>query len=379
MSGTKNSSTHPPLPPTSEDDQTDWLRLLRSRRVGVATFYRLMAEHGSARAALAALPDIARAAGVANYTACPASVVQAEVQRGKQAGARLVFRGTPEYPQQMTDLPDAPPFLWAKGDVSVLNRPAIAVVGARNASSLGLRMARRLAGELAEHGFIVASGLARGIDTAAHQASLDTGGIAVLAGGIDLIYPAENLELAEKMTAHGCLLAENPPGTQPMARHFPMRNRLISGVARAVVVIEAAEKSGSLLTARNALDQGREVMAVPGHPVDPRAGGCNLLIRDGAQLIRSAQDVIEALGPLQPALPMPAAPAPAPKKPTAADHVARLHRMILDRLGPSPVAEDQLIRDLHTPGQQVSPALTELELEGKILRHPGGLWARQPA
>lgn len=378
MSVTPLSSTHPPLPPTTEDEKISRLRLLRSRRVGIATYYRLMSEHGSAKDALLALPEIARAAGVENYTPCPEDAALREMRLGQKAGARLIFFHDPDYPERLADLPDAPPFLWAKGDISLLNRPTIAVVGARNASSLGMRMARRLSKELAENGYGIVSGLARGIDTAAHQAALESGSIAVLAGGIDIIYPAENADLAANLARKGCLVAEQPPGTEPVARHFPIRNRVISGLAQAVVVVEAAEKSGSLITARNALDQGREVLAVPGHPIDARAGGCNLLIRDGATLIRNANDVIEALSPLQSPLPL-NRPAPEePEKETGKPlrSIGQLHRHILNSLGPSPLAEDQLIRDLKAPSGVVTPALTELELDGKILRHPGGLWAR---
>ena len=385
------SSTHPPLPPTTEDLRVDWLRLLRSRRVGVTTFWRLLAEHGSARAALDALPDVARAAGVAKYEVCPQQVVEAELAAGRRAGARLICLGEAGYPPDLAQISDAPPLLWIKGDASALHRPMVALVGARNASSLGVRMARRLAEGLGEAGYVVVSGLARGIDTAAHQGSLQTGTIAVLAGGVDVLYPSENTRLAEEMIAvGGACLSEQPIGLQAMARHFPTRNRIVSGMARGVVVVEAAAKSGSLITARNALDQGREVLAVPGHPMDARASGCNLLIRDGARLIRNVDDILEALPPLdievadtvQPEL---ALPIPNPAPPQAVPRhtpgrklreTAALHQQILDRLGPSPMAEDQLIRDLGTTPGLVSPVLTDLELDGEIKRQPGGLLSR---
>ena len=320
MAGATPSSTHPPLPPTLEEDRFDRIRLLRSRRVGVATYWRLMAEHGSAAAALAALPGIARAAGVEDYAPCPPAVVQAELKAARAAGARLVMHGDPGWPAALADLADAPPFLWLRGDDSLLTRPMVALVGARNASSLGTRMARALAADLGAAGFTV-----------------------------------------------------------------------VSGLARAVIVVEAAAKSGSLITARAALDQGREVMAVPGHPLDPRAGGCNHLIRDGAMLVRDAADVIEALGSLVGGSVPVATPAPeldlgapAPKPPVSQASAARptlrdtaaLHRQILDRLGPSPVAEDQLIRDLAATARDVTPVLTELELDGHIARSPGGMLAR---
>ncbi|SDN48012.1 DNA processing protein [Lutimaribacter pacificus] len=375
-------STHPPLPPTTEDERVSWLRLLRSRRVGPSTFYRLMREHGSAGGALDALPDVARAAGVDDYTPCPPGVAQAELRKAQSAGACMICIGTPDYPASLLDLSDPPPILWAMGDTGLLDRDRIAMVGARNASSLGTRMARALATDLGRQSFVTVSGLARGIDTAVHLATLDTGTIAVMAGGVDTIYPAENTRLAEDIAARGLRLSEQPMGLPPQARHFPRRNRLISGLARAVVVVEAAAKSGSLITARDALDQGREVLAVPGHPFDARAAGCNMLIRDGATLVRRAEDVIEALPvretPQATPDPAPATaeiPAPPPEKRSLRE-TAALHGEILNRLGPSPLAEDQLIRDLKAPARTVAPALTDLELEGRIVRHPGGLLAR---
>ena len=376
---THPSSTHPPLPPTSEDDQFTRLRLLRSRRVGISTYKRLLIEHGTAQNALAALPEVARAAGVQKYQICPEGVVHAELKAARAIGAQLVAQGGPDYPIPLNDLSDAPPFLWVLGDVSILRRPMIAMVGARNASSLGTRMARALARDLADHGFVVVSGLARGVDAAAHLATLDTGTVAVQAGGVDTIYPAENAKLAEDIAAKGARLSEQPMGLQPMARHFPARNRIISGLAQATIVVEAAAKSGSLITARDALDLGRDVLAVPGHPMDARASGCNMLIRDGATLVRDAADVIEALTPIaprtSPELPLGPA-ADKPKDRRSLQQTAALHQQILDRLGPSPVAEDQLIRDLGAPSSSVAPVLVELELDGSIDRAPGGLLTR---
>lgn len=382
MDGQISNPTHP-TPPRTEDDRLDRLRLVRSRRVGAVTWHRLMAEHGTASAALAALPGIALAAGVENYEVCPFGVVQAEVKQGRAFGARLLVHGEGDYPAALMDLPDAPPVLWALGDLTLLNRPSVAMVGARNASSLGVRMARRLGQGLSEVGFTVVSGLARGIDAAAHEAALEGEGrtIAVMAGGIDVIYPPENGALAARIAAMGCRISEHPPGLVPQARHFPLRNRIVAGLGRAVVVVEAAAKSGSLITARAALDYGREVMAVPGHPFDARASGCNMLIRDGALLVRGPADVAEALGaptqagpdlrlPLHPPLPGPAAP----QRPLK--DVALLHSMILNRLGPSPLAEDQLMRDLNVTSAQLAPELLNLELDGRIARQPGGLLAR---
>ncbi|MBQ0806302.1 MAG: DNA-processing protein DprA [Sulfitobacter sp.] len=375
------SSTHPPIPPTSEDECFARLRLLRSRRVGVSTYKRLLTEHGTAQNALAALPTVARAAGVANYEVCPEGVVRAELRAGKDASARLIMHGTAEYPQTLAELDDAPPFLWVIGNTQLLNRPTISMVGARNASSLGTRMAKALAQGLGEAGFVVVSGLARGIDAAAHLAALATGTIAVQAGGVDVMYPAENTQLAQDIAKTGLRVSEQPMGLQPMARHFPSRNRIIAGLSRATIVVEAAARSGSLITARDALDQGRDVLAVPGHPFDARAAGCNMLIRDGAALVRNAADVIEVLGkaclsvPAQPELDLAAAEkAPAPRR--TLRETAALHLQILSRLGPSPIAEDQLIRDLNTPSSKVAPVLIDLELEGHVRRQPGGLVSR---
>ena len=369
------SSTHPKNPPTTEEEQFLWLRLLRSRRVGVSTFHRLLGEFGSAKAALDVLPEIAAEAGVDNYQICPEGVIEAELKAARKARARLIRYGEAVYPAPLYDLPDAPPMLWARGDTSLLKRDGIAMVGARNASSLGLRMARSLAIELGRENHVIISGMARGIDAAAHEASLETGTIAVFGGGADVIYPAENRQLAEKLLKQGLILSEQAMGLQPQSRHFPARNRIISGLARAVVVVEAAAKSGSLITAKNALDQGRDVLAVPGHPFDTRAAGCNLLIRDGARLVRKAADIIEELPPAPiPQTELPLEPPAPPKR--SLKETAHLHQTILNKLGPSPIAEDQLIQDLKASARDVSPALTTLELHGKILRRAGGLLSR---
>ena len=382
MDGQISTPKHP-TPPRTEDDRLAALRLVRSRRVGAVTWHRLMAEHGMPQSALAALPGIAKAAGVEDYEICPLGVVQAEVRAGRALGARLLIHGEPDYPAALAGIADAPPALWALGDITLFNRPAVGMVGARNASSLGLRMARRLGQGLSEGGFTVVSGLARGIDAAAHDAALMGEGrtIAVMAGGLDVIYPAENAALARRIAETGCRISEHPPGLEPQARHFPLRNRIVAGLSRAVVVVEAAAKSGSLITAKAALDYGREVMAVPGHPFDARASGCNGLIRDGALLVRGPADVAEALGTTtrpEPVLrlpPQPPLPGPqAPQRPLK--DVALLHSMILARLGPSPLAEDQLVRDLNVTPAQIAPELLSLELDGRIARQPGGLLAR---
>jgi DNA processing protein len=359
---------------------------LRSRRVGITTYKRLLIEHGTAQNALAALPEVARAAGVESYEICPEAVIQAELNAARAAGAQLVMQGTPAYPNSLDEIEDAPPFLWIIGESDLLKRPMIALVGARNASSLGTRMAKTLARDLGAAGYTIVSGLARGIDAAAHLAALSTGTIAVQASGVDVVYPAENADLALSIADRGLRLSEQPMGLQPQARHFPSRNRIISGLSAATIVVEAAAKSGSLITARDALDQGRDVLAVPGNPFDARAAGCNQLIRDGASLIRSAQDVIEAISPLAskaPELPLKAAkddrPGETKRKAStkqALRQAAALHRQILSRLSPAPVAEDQLIRDLAVTASEAAPVLLDLEMDGHIKSQSGGMLSR---
>ncbi len=395
-------SHHPLTPPHSVEDLTPRLRLLRSRRVGPTTFHKLINEHGSATAALEALPHVARAAGVSDYQICPERVVEAELAAGHKFGATLVAYDDPAYPALLTDLDDAPPLLWMKGDLSLAERPMLSIVGARNASSLGLRFARTLAADLGEEGFGIVSGLARGIDAAAHEGALESGTVAVLAGGIDNIYPKENTEIYHRIAETGILISEQPLGMKPFARHFPMRNRIVSGLSRATIVIEAAAKSGSLLTAGNALDQGREVMAVPGHPFDGRASGCNVLIRDGATLIRGARDVLDALASSAPEITahpaqqmqMPLSPPkptvrdrsetrtaprvtipPSPPQTRSLSEHAALHAEILSRLSTTALPEDALIRDLDAPKDLVSAELLTLELSGRISRKSGGLLA----
>ena len=373
-----------------DDDPVDRLRLIRSRRVGAVTFHRLVAEHGSCAAALAALPDVARAAGVADYAPCPVEVARHELAQARIAGARMLVPGGADYPAGLALMPDAPPVLWLRGDGAMLARPMVAMVGARNASSLGRRMARRLALGLGTARQVVVSGLARGIDAEAHEAALPTGTVAVMAGGVDVVYPEEHAGLAARIAAGGALVSDQPMGTVPQARHFPLRNRIIAGLARAVGVVEAAARSGALITARDALDLGREVMAVPGHPFDARAAGCNMLIRDGATLVRGPADVQECLGlggddalavrSERGAEGPDLAPLPGPvpaRRPLA--EMASLHSAILSRLGPSPVAEDALIRDLALPAEAVARELVSLELDGQVIRQAGGMLARAEA
>jgi DNA processing protein len=373
MAQNPTSSAHPPLPPTTEEDTLSRLRLLRSRRVGIATYWRLLAEHGSARAALDVLPGIARTAGIEDYAACTPQAARAELAAAEAAGARLLVHGDPLYPADLAALSDAPPLLWLRGRAALLRRPMLAMVGARNASSLGRRMARRLAADLSEAGWVVVSGLARGIDAQAHEAALGGGTIAVTAGGVDVTYPPENSDLTTRIGREGLILSEQPLGLAPQGRHFPARNRIVAGLSRAVVVVEAATRSGSLITARAALEAGREVLAVPGHPFDARAGGCNLLIRDGATLVRGAQDVLDLVGPILSPEP-PAAPPRRVEMSTAPND--DLPARILERLCAAPLAEDQLLRDLGLPAAQVLQALVELELSGQVGRQPGGLLVR---
>jgi DNA processing protein len=406
-----SSSAPHPTPPHSEEDRLDRLRLLRSHRIGPATYRRLIEAHGSAGEALRALPERARAAGVASYRPRSEDDAHREVAAARAAGARAVFLHEPGYPAALRDVADAPPMLWCRGDLALTERPAVAVVGARDASSLGIRMTRSLARGLSEAGFVVVSGLARGVDAVAHDAALRGGTIAVTAGGCDVVYPPQNEALMGRIAEGGLIVSEQPMGLGPQARHFPRRNRIVSGLTRAVVVVEAAARSGTLITARAALDQGREVMAVPGHPFDGRASGCNALIRDGAVLVRGVEDVLEALeaagmgdpsGPVPEAAsgPPPAgaggaaadAPAPGPgRSARVASHVEAgqavapgggrpdslafgdLRARLLTLLGPSPVAEDRLIRDAGAPAERVMAEVMALELDGLVERHPGGL------
>lgn len=360
-----------PQAPRSVDEALDWLQLIRSPRVGPVTFHKLLAEYGTARAALDALPEVGSAAGLKDLRPIARDRVEKEYTTGRKMGARLAALGGTLYSDRLASIDDAPPLLWCLGDVELLKRSAVALVGARNASAIGQRLARAFAKGLGSEDQVIVSGLARGIDAAAHDAAIDTGTIAVVAGGLDVIYPKENTELFKRIAKQGLIVSEQPLGMQPQARHFPRRNRLISGLARAVVVVEATVKSGSLLTARDAADQGREVMAAPGHPFDGRASGCNQLLRDGATLVRNAEDILLALSP-EAAAPSPepaAAPAPELGRPSADE----LRGRVLATLGATPLPEDQVIRALGLPAAQVNAALVELEMSGQITRAPGGM------
>jgi DNA processing protein len=376
----------PEAMPQDDGGRLAWLRLIRSRRVGPATFVRLLREHRSAETALEALPSVAAAAGMREYAPASRAEIEAEWRAAAAAGASPLLLGAPDYPALLAKVDDAPPFLWAVGDGAIAARPAVALVGARNASALGCRMASQLARELGAIGLVVVSGLARGIDASAHEAALATGTIAVLAGGVDDLYPPENAGLAARIATEGLRLSEMPMGHAPRAQDFPRRNRIVSGLALGVVVIEGAERSGSLITARNAADQGREVMAVPGNPLDARAAGCNALIREGATLVRSAEDVAEALAAslsdIARPLPRAASGLAAPRQPapTPTDTVPpeALAGQLLALLGPAPSPEDLLIRTTGAPAARVAEALLDLELAGLIQRHPGALVSRPP-
>jgi DNA processing protein len=355
------------------------LRLSRTDGVGPVTFYALLRRFGSAASAIDALPLLSRPTK-------PASRREAEAELAAitRLGGEIVCWGEPAYPPALAAVEDAPPVLAILGRSELLQAPLVAVVGARNASANGRRLARELAAGLGEAGVVVASGMARGIDAAAHLGSLDKGSVAVVAGGADIVYPEENRGLYDALAQQGAIIAELPLGTEPQARHFPRRNRIISGISLGVVVVEAAAKSGSLITARFALEQGREVFAVPGSPLDPRCRGCNDLLRNGATLTETAADVLTQLGPLlqgrppvrppplrQPRLPL-ATVSAAPPANAAISEDAALD-LLVEKLSPTPVAVDELVRQCQMSAASVATLLLELELAGRIERHPGNL------
>jgi DNA processing protein len=378
----------------SRDEKIDWLQLCRSGGVGPQTFCKLLRRFGSARRALDELPRLAREAGGGEerWQRCRRDEAEAEFAAIAELGCALLAKDEAGYPKRLAEIADPPPLLIVRGRVELLAQPAVAVVGARNASANGRMFAHGLARALAEAGLVVVSGLARGIDTAAHEGALAAGAptLAVIASGVDVAYPSENAELMEHIVQSGAVVSERPLGAVPQARHFPRRNRLISGLTLGVVVVEAAPQSGSLITARLAAEQGREVMAVPGSPLDPRHRGTNQLLRDGATLVESAADVITALGPLVPTPnqrpPRPAVPAAIPTTaraearprpaPSALPLVpavdgADLIGRVCERLGPEPLQVDELIRQCQASTAEVQRALMELELDGRLERHPG--------
>lgn len=345
------------------------IRLLRSPNVGPVSYRQLLRRFGTARAALEALPDLAGRGG-GGYRIAPEERVAREVAAVRAAGARYLFHDAADYPPLLAELDSAPPILTVRGDSALARRPCVAIVGARNASAAAVKLARQFAGDLAEAGFTVVSGLARGIDGAAHRAALPGGTIGVIASGIDVTYPPEHADLQEQVAVEGLLLAEQPPGTEPLARHFPSRNRIIAGLAAGTLVVEAAPRSGSLITARLAAEAGREVMAIPGSPLEPRSQGCNQLIREGAVLVQSAADVVELLSTFdgQPRSMLRETAQPYVLPDELGDDPADVAALLTT----APVAVDELIRQSGESAAAVQLALLELELGGRLVRHAGG-------
>jgi DNA processing protein len=359
----------------SDREKHDWLRLARTQNVGPVTFATLIARFGSAAAALAAVPRLAQRGGAASLRIPSASDAEREMETLAQLGGKFIASCEPEFPRGLAALDPPPPLLAVLGHPPLLSRNMVAIVGARNASALGRRFAATLAGDLGKAGLVVASGMARGIDAAAHEAALATGTCAVLAGGVDVIYPSENTALYEQIRAQGVIVSEMTMGESPQARHFPRRNRIISGLSRGVIVVEAAENSGSLITANYALEQGREVFAVPGSPLDPRAKGANRLIREGATLTESAEDVLNVLRPMLDHAfrePDSRASGAAPLDRDIVDReTERLRVRLLELLSPAAVEIDELVRQCAAPASAVAAALLELELAGRAQRQPG--------
>jgi DNA processing protein len=358
----------------TDEQRLDWLRLIRSDNVGPRTFRTLINHYGGARQALDALPDLARRGGALR----PARIAtreeaERELAASLRRGVNLIALGEPDYPPRLRMIDDPPPLLGVRGKVDVLLAPMVALVGSRNASAAGAKFTERIARELGVAGFIVVSGLARGIDAAAHRASLSSGTVAVLAGGHDHVYPPEHVNLLENILPSGVAISEMPLGREPRGRDFPRRNRLISGLSLGVVIVEAARRSGSLITARMALEQGREVFAVPGSPLDPRAEGTNGLLKQGANLVTEAADVLGVLRPIlgQPIdLPIeePEARLPHPGEPEASER-----GRIVALLGPAPVSIDDLVRLSQSSPAIIRTVLLELEIAGRLERHGAGL------
>ena len=355
----------------TDTERRDWLRLSRTERIGPVTFHNLIARFGSAGAALDALPDMAKRGGGKSFVLPDATDAARELEALAKLGGRMIASCEADYPHGLAALDAPPPLISVLGHPHLLKKEMVAIVGARNASALARKFADTLARDLGFAGLVVASGMARGIDAAAHEAALAVGTVAVVAGGVDVIYPPENDKLYERIKNQGVIISEMRLSEAPQARHFPRRNRLISGLSRGVVVVEAAEKSGSLITAQCALEQGREIFAVPGSPLDPRARGANRLIKDGATLTESAEDILAVLLPMlggdfrEP-------DAPAPPAPQNWDAEAdRIRARVEEALSPAPVAIDELIRQLGAPAGAVLTVILELELAGRCTRHPG--------
>lgn len=377
-----------PLPQAVLDDtqRLACLRLIRSEQVGPVTFRELINQFGGAEVALGVLPELARRGGVRRaIRVCPREVAEAELAAAAKAGATPLFTIEPGYPAALAHVDAPPPMLYVKGRAELLARPAVGIVGSRNASAAGQRFARQIAAALGAEGLAIVSGLARGIDAAAHEASLATGTVAVVAGGIDIVYPPEHDSLQARIGTEGCLVTEQPPGFVPRAQDFPRRNRIISGTSLGVLIVEAARRSGSLITARTAGEQGREVMAVPGHPLDPRAEGTNQLLRDGATLVTRASDVIEALASVLKARAIDGqaelrdGPAPISSSvPTSIAIGDDARAAVLAALGPAPVSVDEVSRVAHLDVRSVRIALLELALAGRIEQHGSQLVSLRP-
>lgn len=355
-----------------EDERIARLRLARTDKIGPVTFSQLLQRFGSALEAIDRLPELVRRTGRSSYKVPAHADVQAELDRGAAFGATLLVRGDHNYPSRLAAIEPPPPVLWVKGRIGLLKGETVAVVGARIASAGGIRFARSLAQELGQHNHVVVSGLARGIDTAAHLGSIETGTVAVLGGGIDDIYPPENAELHARIGEQGCLVSESPMGARAQARDFPRRNRILSGLSRGVVVVEAELKSGSLITARMAAEQGRDVFAVPGSPLDPRTRGTNDLLRQGAMLCEGIEDIQRAFTTLRTLF----EPPPFTDfEPANEDVAPDLLEQIADLLSPVPTPTDELARSLNIPASVVAAALLELSLADRASLLPGGLVA----
>ena len=362
--------------PLSPAQRVDWLRLIRTDNVGPITFRQLLARFGDATNALAALPDLSRRGGRSRPLKPYAkSAAEHEIEELAALDGRIFCWGEPDYPSPLAAVEDAPPVIMVRGFSHVFEKRCLAIVGARNASLNGRKMAQTLAHELGEAGFVIASGMARGIDASAHAGSLASGTIAVLAGGVDVIYPQENEQLYADICGQGAVISERPVGVVAQARDFPRRNRIIAGLALGVVVVEAAHRSGSLITARLALEQGREVFAVPGSPLDPRCRGTNHLLRQGAVLTESARDVVDAVTPM---LRQPLAQQadereyePPRAEPVDENQLADARETVLRALSPTPVDVDEIVRTYQLSPAVVWMVLLELELAWRIERQPG--------
>ncbi len=364
-------------PPQNPSEKLTWLRLIRSENVGPATFFSLMARYHSAEAALSALPGLAARGGLKRKIKLAAiEDVEREYETVQDAGADFIFWGDAGFPPLLAATDHGPPVISVRGNTELLLRPILGMVGARNASAAGRKIARTLAAELGQRGHVIASGLARGIDTAAHEGALATGTIAVMAGGADHVYPRQNQALYAQIMESGCIVSEMPWGMSPQARHFPRRNRIVSGLSAGVIVVEAASRSGSLITARYAVEQNRDVFAIPGSPLDPRAEGSNKLIQNGACLTLSADDVLDGLGQFSMAadtLPrtQPSFTFDEPEEPPQG-----LRNQIYELLGGAPIGIDDLVRETTAPAGVISGVLLELELAGTVERQAGPSFRR---